>query len=541
MKISIPAKPDTFTFIVLFFFSLLFAGLPNSKFLLSIGQIGLAFAFVYSYFKRKSNLHQQFRTLDKSSQWLFYSLVIYYCLHLIGMLYTDDRTSGPEDLRIKLPIIIIPLFAIFFSSIIKPYAVFLIRIFIISVFITLLTGILLISFENIQILNHYRNISPFISHIRFSLMMVFCVVILLNYNVFDNFYLRIIAALFIIWALFYWGMFSGLVPLIVIFLMWLLSTMVRNAQKYSRVIFGLALTFMVFILIAAIFSFNEYKNVNLPKEYDITLKKERQAGWINGADSIRENGYLIYDAVNLPGLIQAWNNRSTVKIDMHRDIWSQNIIYTLLRYLSSKGMIKDSLSVNQLSENEIKAIEENIPNYLYLGMPVWKKRIFEIFWEWDTYLHFGLADGKTTVMRYLYWNTAIKVISRNFLTGVGTGDVKSAIYDAYKKYQVPLSSNYYSDPHNQWLTSGVAFGIWGIFSLLLVFTFAFYRAFKKNSAGYFAFLIIGVISMMTDDTLETQIGVTFFILLLSWFEWFDGFNAESETTKKIRPVKSRKI
>jgi hypothetical protein len=55
---------------------------------------------------------------------------------------------------------------------------------------------------------------------------------------------------------------------------------------------------------------------------------------------------------------------------------------------------------------------------------------------------------------------------------------------------------------------------------------------KKLSPLYFAFLFIAVISFLTEDTLESQSGVTFFAYFNSLFLWL-GYTAKGETDRLV--------
>ena len=80
-----------------------------------------------------------------------------------------------------------------------------------------------------------------------------------------------------------------------------------------------------------------------------------------------------------------------------------------------------------------------------------------------------------------------------------------------------LDSDHYLRSHNQYLAITVAFGIFG----LAFFLFAlFYPMLFLNQMGnflYVVFLLTLVLSMLTEDTLETQAGATFFAFFNAFF------------------------
>ena len=102
------------------------------------------------------------------------------------------------------------------------------------------------------------------------------------------------------------------------------------------------------------------------------------------------------------------------------------------------------------------------------------------------------------------------IIKENLFLGVGTGDVEQAFNSQYNKMNSPLTKEWRLRSHNQFLAIGTAFGIIG----LICFLFSlFYPLFAgKNYMNYFylTFFIVAFLSMLTEDTLESQAGVTFF-------------------------------
>jgi hypothetical protein len=82
--------------------------------------------------------------------------------------------------------------------------------------------------------------------------------------------------------------------------------------------------------------------------------------------------------------------------------------------------------------------------------------------------------------------------------------------------------------HNQYLSIFIAFGVFGF--LWFIFTLL-YPAFitKKYNNYYFAvFWLIAVLSMLAEDTLETQDGVTFFAFFNAFLLFSGNKDQEQE-------------
>ena len=86
----------------------------------------------------------------------------------------------------------------------------------------------------------------------------------------------------------------------------------------------------------------------------------------------------------------------------------------------------------------------------------------------------------------------------------------SAFANQYHEDNSLLLPQYRLRAHNQYITYLVTFGFLGI----IIFGFSLIYPFLKNKMYndyfYMAFFSIILLSMLTEDTLETQIGITFF-------------------------------
>jgi len=222
-----------------------------------------------------------------------------------------------------------------------------------------------------------------------------------------------------------------------------------------------------------------------------------------------ENGHYLWLYIQWGELRESWNNRSNMPFDSN-DLKGQPIKFTVVRFLTSKGERKDADAVQRLSDEEVHAIETGIANILYMKKFSIRGRIYEFLMGYENYKQSGNPTGSTIMQRLEFWKASLALIKDNWFYGVGTGDMNIAFQQQYKKMQSKLSPDQRWRSHNQFMSICVGFGIFG----LIWFLFAiFYTAFvTKRFDDYFflIFLIIALISMLTDDTIESQMGVTFF-------------------------------
>ncbi|HXP49624.1 MAG TPA: O-antigen ligase family protein, partial [Bacteroidia bacterium] len=191
--------------------------------------------------------------------------------------------------------------------------------------------------------------------------------------------------------------------------------------------------------------------------------------------------------------------------------------YTLVRYLTSMNLRKDSTGISKLSANDIRAIESGIPNYNFTASSSIEFRLYQALWEVDDYRRGGNVSGHSVTQRLEFWKAAIGIIKQHWLIGVGTGDVRKAFNAQYEAMHSSLTTNFRLRAHNQYLEIGVASGIIGIVWLLFSVIYPGLKTRKIYTYTYFIFWAIFVMSMFSEDTLETQAGVTFYAFFNSFF------------------------
>ena len=230
-------------------------------------------------------------------------------------------------------------------------------------------------------------------------------------------------------------------------------------------------------------------------------------------------------------LEKEWPLRSKIPFN-EPDKLGNNIRYTVLRYMSSKGLTKDSAGVATLSPEDIENIENGSSNYLYTINNGLTTKWRELVWEYTKYKRGENPSGHTLTMRLEFWKTASYIIYDHPVFGVGTGDIQDAFNSMYIETDSKLDAVWRLRCHNQYLAIGVAFGFVGL--LLFVF-YLLYPAIilrKELHYLYWPFFLIALLSFVTEDTLETQSGVTFFIFFQTLFLWLASVSLALNTSRE---------
>lgn len=493
-------------------------GLPLSKFLMSVGQmvILLSWLLLGNYKQLVINFYNNKTALAVSSLFL---------LHILGLIYTTDFDYAMKDIRVKLPIFLLP----FFFSSFKPLSLnkfkWLFYIFSVAVIFTTLIGLTryfgLLGYQLID----KREVSVFISHIRFSLLIVVSIVSLFYFYKFESKTNKILILISIIWLsffMFFMGFITGIVTLILFVVVYFLKVAFskQNNQKWKVV--ALFLSILMASTYFIYYFLNEYKRVNTHKQENVLAYSKKGEKYFHDFEGMHknavENGYLIYRNIAWKELEQTWNSRSKIKFE-EKDFNNQQIKNTLLRYLTSKGLNKDAEGVMALTNDDVKAIENGVANANYLKQSAVKTRINQIIWEIDNYIKGRDFNGHSIIMRWVYWQIGLDIIKENLLFGIGTGDVQNTYQEKYEKKKSILLPQFRLRAHNQFLTFTITFGIIGFFVFLFALFYPIFKLKLHKRMLYLAFFVVLFASFFTEDTLESQAGVTFYIFMHSVLCW----------------------
>jgi len=178
---------------------------------------------------------------------------------------------------------------------------------------------------------------------------------------------------------------------------------------------------------------------------------------------------------------------------------------------------KDANGMKQLRPEEIRAVEHGVANYLYMERFRLYPRIYEVIWEIDRYRMGYDPNDKSIVQRYLYLEAGWEIARQHLLFGVGNGDVKQAFQDYYESTDSPLKEIRRRRAHNQYLTFMISFGIPGMIICLFSLVAPIFLARRGRSFLATGFMILLLISMVNEDTLETATGVVFTAFFYSIF------------------------
>ena len=230
-----------------------------------------------------------------------------------------------------------------------------------------------------------------------------------------------------------------------------------------------------------------------------------------------ENGHRIGYYVCTPELHSAWAARS----DSALTPWME---CTLIRYLNSKGLHKDSAAVMSLSAQDIRNVENDVANYDYTRVFGMRRALYPTYFCISLYRQNRCFDNSSLLQRVELWRISWELVRENWLFGVGLDNVKTALNERLLQYDSPIITRNKQGCHNQYLTFWLSAGI--LFLLYFIFVLVYPFVWMRNGITfvYVAFAILMIMSFFTEDTLETQTGCIMFavmnplLLMAGWTE-----------------------
>ena len=493
-------------------------GIPCSTVLMSIGTMILALAFLIEWNWKEKWKHLRLNFTANTHQVsggkaLIHLCLAFFALHFIALLYSYDINYALNDIRVKLPLLVLPLVLGARTPFDTKQLRILLLLYVLTLFVTSLLNFL--SYQHIlgnKTYDDIRGMSQFGSHIRYGIQIGFAAA--LSYSFLRTFSRKwmMLWVVLILWFAFYTyysQILSGVISLLISFGMIAFEFLRKRSKKLAITCLTLLASLLVIPLVYILIPVKQ-THYSLEKLDKYTAQGNPYTHDLR-SDMFAE-GKAIFVYVCEKELRSAWNSRSEVKYDS-LDLKGYPIKFTLMRYLTSRDLRKDAEGVSHLSNNDIHDIEKGIASAAesksgLLG------RIEGIRYQLH---HPGEANGHSLWQRIEYWKTGIQILKKHWLIGVGTGDVQHAFDQQYAADHSKLLPENRHRAHNSYLTAWISFGIVG-FLLFLWMIARFLRI--QWRAHYFpglVFILISIVTFLIEDSLETQMGLTFFAYFYALF------------------------
>jgi len=443
-------------------------------------------------------------------------LISVFFLYLLGLLWTNSMQWGMHDIKIQLPFLVLPLVIGTSASLNHQQVKRILYVFSAAVVVASLCSIWVLLGFSSKTIHDPRQMSLFISHIRFAL--------LINISIFSmgwyylipekkSFTEKAILLLGIIWLSVFliilksatgWIVFLTVLSVIIF---WSVFRIKRLALRVALLTILLSLflfpTAYIFYVVHQFYAIE-----TLPSDIVHVKTSKGNLYQHDFKNQELENGHYTFLFMNEEELKEAWNQRSKINYDSISPSGYNR--YVLFRYLTSKGYRKDAEGLAKLTDADIRNIEKGMTNYRFVNPFSFYNRIYQIVWETDVYRKGGNPSGHSVTQRLEYYKMAMQIISEHFWMGNGTGGYYEAYQTKYDQNKFFQDQEYRQRSHNMFLSYWIDFGLLGLVYICFALFAPVFIEHRTNSFLLLIFLLIVLISFLNEDTLNNHDAISFF-------------------------------
>lgn len=477
--------------------------LPNMLLFMSVGQLFLLGVWLVEGLVF-NDLGKKFRSFFRNKAAMALSVVFF--VFLLGLVHTENMDWGLDLVRILLPFLFLPVIGGSIPALKKRELDVLLWLFVASVVGTSIVGTVMAE------ANDFRSLSPGISHIRFGLMAALAILILVWKMPQLRWPMKVLALLLAVWVLLFLDRMHSVQGMGIV-LLGLTILLFRRSAKFPGAIRKPLWSAIVLLPLGAVvylgICYHQYYDANpLVLETLPTRAASGERYYHNLEDPTIEHGRYVWINVADKELARSWNARSSIDFD-GVDAKGQKLKGTLVRYMASLGLRKDSLGMLELSDEDIALVESGVATRELLERSGLRRRVDMLIFELDRYRHGTDPSGNSFTMRFEFWRAAWGIWTDNFWIGVGTGDTPQAFAEQYEKMGTRLDQDHRFRAHNQFITTAVSLGLPGLLLFLAALLLPFALLPKARNGLAYVFLLACLVSFFGDDTLERQAGTTF--------------------------------
>lgn len=485
-----------------FILSILVISMTTSVFLMNLAWVLLLAWWLFSgHWREKWESMKRNRLLQA-----FLVLAVVHALWLIG---SQDMERALFLFQKRLPLVVVPL-VVLTSRPLKVWEQHLVgSVYCITVLVVSVIGF--VRYLTIPDLP-YREIVPYISHIRYGLNACLVIVLLVYCGVhYRRGWLIAVNGVATVWLVYVLLLLHAYTSFVILLLIPLVLLIVYGGHLSKNTRLGawgvLAVVVLSLVGVSCCY-YRQYYPAQQAATYPVVTANGN--AYDTPMDDFMENGHYLYHEVCTQELVQQWPRYSDYPYDSVTAT-GYPLSSALLRYLNGMGVSKDSVGLTHLSSDDIDAIELGVGNPVYCRLGL-RRLYYTLFFEYDNYRFYHHVAGFTMLQRFELWNNAWHIFLQHPLWGVGTGDVLSQCQDRMQSLGSPLAAADLNT-HNQYLNLLVAFGSVGFLLIVLAFARGWIVSFRvpynHRSLLFVSYLCILLVSFISEDTLNTAAGVFF--------------------------------
>ena len=122
----------------------------------------------------------------------------------------------------------------------------------------------------------------------------------------------------------------------------------------------------------------------------------------------------------------------------------------------------------------------------------------------------NFSENGSVISRVHIWKAGVEIISKNFLTGVGTGGSNAELVKQYEIYHCTDPLRLKANAHNQYFETFIDLGIGGFLLLLSLFIYPAIKALNRKNILFLSLLFILSFNFLFETMLNKMSGAIFF-------------------------------
>lgn len=479
----------------------------------SIGMSNVVWVLLLANWVLEGRWHEKWLMVRGSR--LLQAVGVLFLLHVAGLLWTTDLQAGLHVVERLLPWMAVPLVVLTSRPLEDRARQIVLGLYMGTVFVVTIIG--LVRWLTLPDLP-YREIVPFISHIRFALNC--CMVIVLSFagiRQAERPLTKTVLIALILWMLAFLLLLRSytafaVLPLAALVVIFHLRRRWPWLAVWIAIVGGLASYVAV--------EYHSYHRLSPLASKPLPPLTANGHPYLHLQDGLVENGNYLHNYLCYDELRAAWPQRSSVPLDS-LTASGHTVEGDLVRYLNALGLTKDSAGVAALTDGQVEEIGSGVANPIYRHGSLPKKMLYVIFFEYENYRRCRAVEGFSMLQRFELWTAASHIIRQHPWTGVGTGDLEQAMEADFRASRSPLQDSHLM-PHNEYLTLMSLLGI-PAFLLIALFFLRAAPALRRQTLWMMAWTVTVLVSCLTENTLDSLAGILF-------STWFMAFRRGQETT-----------
>jgi O-antigen ligase len=157
-----------------------------------------------------------------------------------------------------------------------------------------------------------------------------------------------------------------------------------------------------------------------------------------------------------------------------------------------------------------------LPAFSFLAFPTFRNKVYNTQEDVGKVKQTNASEGKnySIAARVYSYKSALAIWQDNKWVGVGKPDLEGEMAKRYRKLYPEMTSEFYIQPHNQYLYNLAAYGALGLLVFVVGLFYPAWWARRKHAPLLLAQYVSIALSFLVEYTLETQIGLAFVVFFL---------------------------